>query len=128
MDGIDADVVCAVLHGGRLRQGADRTLGGVVGNVDMMLAGDAGNRGDVDDRAAARRLHDRNREFHAQENAARIDRHQQVQAAVSNRSSTALPLSPASLTRMSSWPNSARAASTVAFHSVSLVTSRWRKI
>src|SRR5262252_5914086 len=36
-------------------------------------------------------------------------------AAVSNKSSTALPLSPASLTRMSSFPNSAIVASTAAF-------------
>src|SRR6516225_11072926 len=50
------------------------------------------------------------------------------QAAVSNRSSTALPESPASLTRMSSFLNSASVASTVAFHSDSLDTSRRRKI
>src|SRR5271155_3569778 len=49
------------------------------------------------------------------------------QAAVSKRSSTALPESPASLTRRSSLPNSASVVSTVAFHSASLVTSRWRK-
>ena len=42
------------------------------------------------------------------------------QAAVSNRSSTALPLIPASLTRMSSLPKAATAASTAAFHSASL--------
>ena len=45
------------------------------------------------------------------------------QAAVSNRSSTALPLIPASLTRMSSLPNAARVASIAACHSASLVTS-----
>src|SRR6516162_722085 len=49
-------------------------------------------------------------------------------AAVSNRSSTALPESPASLTRMSSRLNSARVASTAARHSASFVTSRRRKI
>ena len=42
------------------------------------------------------------------------------QAAVSNKSSTALPLRPASLTRMSSLPNSATVASTAARHSASL--------
>src|SRR5258705_11296379 len=46
--------------------------------MDSLLAGDPGNRRDVDDRAAARSLHQRDREFHAQENATRIDRHQQV--------------------------------------------------
>src|SRR5439155_61693 len=48
------------------------------------------------------------------------------QAAVSNRSSTALPLSPASLTRMSGFPTLARVASTVAFHSALLLTWTWR--
>src|SRR5277367_4548498 len=50
------------------------------------------------------------------------------QAAVSKRSSTALPLNPASLTRMSSLPYSANVASTVAFHSASLLTSSRRNI
>src|SRR5215472_2017032 len=49
------------------------------------------------------------------------------QAAVSNRSSTALPLIPALLTRMSSRPNSATVASTTACQLASSVTSRWWK-
>src|ERR1700676_2059345 len=50
------------------------------------------------------------------------------QAAVSNRSSTALPLIPASLTRISSLPKAAMVAPIAACHSASLVTSRCRKI
>jgi hypothetical protein len=46
--------------------------------MDVVLAGDAGNRRDVDDRAAARRLHDRDRKLHSQEDTARIDRHQLI--------------------------------------------------
>src|SRR5215471_21631005 len=98
MDRVDADVVTAMLHRRRLGQGADRAFRGIVADMDMMLAGDAGNRRDVDDRPAAGRLHDRNREFHPQEDAARIDRHQ----AIPSRGFEQLPESPASLTRMSS--------------------------
>src|SRR6266700_806908 len=50
------------------------------------------------------------------------------QAAVSNRSSTALPLIPASLPRMSSLPTAARVAAIAACHSASLVTSSFWKI
>ena len=46
--------------------------------MHVVLAGDARNRRDVDDRPAAGRLHQRDREFHAEKDAARIDRHQPV--------------------------------------------------
>src|SRR6516162_566313 len=46
--------------------------------MDALLAGDAGNRRDVDDGAAAGRLHDRDGEFHTQKYSARVDCHQPV--------------------------------------------------
>jgi len=78
MNRIDADVIATMLHRGRLGQGAHRPFRGVVADMDPVLAGDAGNRRDVDDRPATRRLHDRDREFHAEKDAARVDRHQPV--------------------------------------------------
>ena len=78
MDGIDPDVVGPMLHRRRLGQGADRAFRGIVADVDMMLSGDAGDRRDVDDRPATGRLHARDREFHAEKDAARVDRHQPV--------------------------------------------------
>jgi len=53
--------------------GAMVTLGLV-----LVLAGDARNRRDVDNRPATRGLHNRDREFHPQEDAARVDCHQPV--------------------------------------------------
>src|SRR5579883_2600774 len=78
MHRIDPDIVGAVLHRGGLGQGAHRALGGVVADMNAVLAGDPGDRGDVDDRPAALRLHVRDREFHAEKDAARVDRHQPV--------------------------------------------------
>src|SRR5271154_5881331 len=125
MHRIDPDVVGAVLHRRGLGQGADRALRGVIGDMDAVLAGDAGDRRDFDDRASARRLHDRDREFHAEKDAARVDRHQPVPG---RGVEEILDLNPASLTRMSSLPYSANVASTVAFHSASLLTSSRRNI
>jgi hypothetical protein len=43
--------------------------------MHAMLAGDPRDRRDVDNAAAALFLHHRDREFHAQKDAPRIDRH-----------------------------------------------------
>jgi len=78
MDRIYADIVAAVLHRCRFRQGAHSAFRRVVPDMDPFLPGDAGDRRDIDDRPAAGRLHERDREFHAQKDAARVDRHQPV--------------------------------------------------
>src|SRR4030095_4148051 len=70
--------VLGVLHGGRFGHDAHGALRGVVGHVDAVLADEAGDRGDVDDRAPAGLLHGRDRVLHTQEDALGVDVHHLV--------------------------------------------------
>src|SRR5262245_13333109 len=66
VDGVDANTVRRELHSGRLGHDAHRSLGGVVAHVNALLAGEAGDRRDVDDGPASRGAHRGHRALHAQ--------------------------------------------------------------
>src|ERR1700736_1830175 len=63
-DGVDADALARDLDGGGAGQVGERGLAGVVARIGQPGVADRGDRGDVDDRAAALRLHHRDDVLH----------------------------------------------------------------
>ena len=76
--GVAADLVLGVLARGHLREDPDGALAGGVGRLLVQRLADPGHRGDVDDRAAARPAHGRDRVLGAEEDAPGVDRHDAI--------------------------------------------------
>src|SRR5260370_1091637 len=67
-DGVDADAVAGVVDGGGAGVVHHRAFGGVIGR-EAVVAGEPGDRGGVDDRAASALAHDRDGRLAAVEDA-----------------------------------------------------------
>src|SRR4029453_1731199 len=80
-DGVDPDTLVGVLEGGGLGEANDGVLGGGVGGL-LGDADDAGAGGGVDDCAATVGEHERDLVLEADEDAARVDRHELVPVAL----------------------------------------------
>src|SRR5262249_46549120 len=78
MNRVGADIVLAVLHRDPFGHQTHRCLRGVIGDVYVLAADDAGNRRQINDRPAANGGHGRDRVLHAEENTGRVNRHDPV--------------------------------------------------
>ena len=125
-DRVDGDAGRRELDRQRARQADDAVLGGAVGR-DVGIALQAGGRGDEDDPPRRRpplRVTSRQRRLHGQERAGQVDvEHALPVRQVESSRAGALSAAPALAMTMSIGPCAARAASTIAAQSASLVTS-----